>query len=174
MLVMLEWLRERKLKKQDSLVFGDELMIGNMLLGLAAMVVCLAIQAFLVVVSIQVYANHRQLVSSPTHVGTFVLICAVMLVLVIGNFIQISLWAGLFMLLDEFTDFSTAAYYSAVNFATLGYGDIIMSEQHRILGPMQAINGVLMIGVSTAVVMSALQNALKMTLKTHPHQHKES
>jgi hypothetical protein len=149
-------------------------MIGNMLLGLGAMVVCLAIQAFLVVVSIQVYANHRQLATSPTHVGTFVLICAVMLVLVIGNFIQISLWAGLFMLLDEFTDFRTAAYYSAVNFATLGYGDIIMSEQHRILGPMQAINGVLMIGVSTAVVMSALQNALKMMLKTHPQQHEES
>jgi len=95
-------------------------------------------------------------------------------VLVVGNFIQISLWAGLFMLLDEFTDFKTAAYYSAVNFSTLGYGDIVMSEEHRVLGPMQAVNGVLMIGVSTAVVMSALQNALKMTLKSHPQHHKES
>ena len=28
---------------------------------------------------------------------------------------------------------------------------------------MQAVNGVLMVGVSTAVVMSALQNALKRT-----------
>lgn len=149
-------------------------MIGNVLLGLGTMVVCLAIQAFLVVVAIQFYANHRRLATSPTLVGTFVLICAVMLVLVVGNFIQISLWAGLFMLLDEFTDFRTAAYYSAVNFSTLGYGDIVMSEEHRVLGPMQAVNGVLMIGVSTAVVMSALQNALKMTLKSHPQHHKES
>ena len=140
-------------------------MIGNVLLGLGAMVVCLAIQAFLVVVSIQVYANRRQLAASPTLVGTFVLICAVMVVLVAGNFIQISLWAGLFMYLGEFADFKTAAYHSAVNFATLGYGDIVMSEQHRILGPMQAVNGVLMVGVTTAVVMSALQNSLKMTLK---------
>jgi hypothetical protein len=149
-------------------------MIGNVLLGLGTMVVCLAIQAFLVVVAIQFYANHRRVTTSPTVVGTFALICAVMLVLVIGNFIQISLWAGLFMLLDEFTDFRTAAYYSAVNFSTLGYGDIIMSEEHRFLGPMQAVNGVLMIGVSTAVVMSALQHALKMTIKTHPQHHKES
>ncbi len=141
-------------------------MIANVLLGLGAMVVCLAIQAFLVVVALQVYVNHRKLATSPTLVGTFVLICGVMLVLVIGNFLQITLWAGLFMYLGEFADFKIAAYYSAVNFSTLGYGDIVMSEQYRILGPMQAVNGVLMIGVSTAVVMSALQNALKMTLAT--------
>ena len=145
-------------------------MAGNLLFGLVTMIVCLAIQAFLVVVSIQIYANHRQLAASPTLVGTFVLICAIMLVLVAGNFLQISLWAGLFMYLGEFTDFNTAAYHSAVNFATLGYGDIVMSEEHRALGPMEAVNGGLMIGVSTAVVMSALQNALKMTLKARRHE----
>ena len=149
-------------------------MIGNVLLGLGTMVVCLAIQACLVVVAIHFYASHHKVNTSPTPITTFVLIGAVMLVLVIGNFLQISLWAGLFMFLDEFTDFKTAAYFSAVNFATLGYGDIVMSEQHRILGPMQAVNGVLMIGVSTAVVMSALQNSLKMTIKAHPQHHKES
>ena len=147
-------------------------MIGNMLFGLGTMVVCLAIQALLVVVSIQVYANFRQLAPRRPFVGTFVLICAVMLVLVVGNFLQISLWAVLFMYLGEFADFNTAAYHSAVNFATLGYGDIVMSEQHRSLGPMQAVNGVLMIGVSTAVMMSALQNAQKMRINAR--RHKES
>lgn len=146
-------------------------MIENLFIGLGAMVVCLAIQALLVVVAIQVYANRRRLAASPTMVGTFVLICAVMVVLVIGNLIQISLWAGLFMYLGEFVDFKTAAYHSAVNFATLGYGDIVMSEQHRILGPMQAVNGVLMVGVTTAVVMSALQNSLKMALKARSQHH---
>ncbi len=84
-----------------------------------------------------------------------------MVVLVIGNFIQIAIWATLFMYLDEFENFATAVYHSAVNFATLGYGDIVMSEKHRLLGPLQAINGVLMVGVSTAVVMGTFQNALK-------------
>ena len=88
---------------------------------------------------------------------------AVMALLMIGNFLQIAVWAGLFVFLGEFTDFATACYHSAVNFATLGYGDIVMSEERRILGPMQSINGVLMVGVSTAVVMSALQDALRRT-----------
>jgi hypothetical protein len=56
-------------------------------------------------------------------------------------------------------------YHSAVNFATLGYGDIVMSEKHRILGPMESINGVLMIGVSTAALTAAFQDVIKRKLQ---------
>ena len=138
-------------------------MLLNLLLGLIVMVLCLLVQSLIVVFCIQFYARRGELVDSPTIGSTLRLISAVMALLVLGNFLQISIWAGLFMYLGEFLDFTTAAYHSAVNFATLGYGDIVMSEEHRILGPMQAVNGVLMVGVSTAVVMSALQNALKRT-----------
>ena len=138
-------------------------MMGNILLGLLVMVSCLLVQAMLVVVAIQFYVRNRRLVESPTFGSTLGMISTVMVLLVVGNFIQIMIWAGLFMYLDEFTDFATASYHSAVNFATLGYGDIVMSEERRILGPMQSINGVLMVGVSTAVVMSAFQDALKRT-----------
>ena len=138
-------------------------MMGNILLGLLVMVSCLLVQAMLVVVAIQFYVRNRRLVESPTFGSTLGMISTVMVLLVVGNFIQIMIWAGLFMYLGEFTDFATASYHSAVNFATLGYGDIVMSEERRILGPMQSINGVLMVGVSTAVVMSAFQDALKRT-----------
>ena len=140
-------------------------MMENILIGLATMVVCLLIQALLVVVAMRFYIRNPQLVDSPTLIGTLGLISGVMVLLVMGNFVQIIIWGGLFMYLGEFTDFETAAYHSAVNFATLGYGDIVMSEHRRVLGPMQSINGVLMIGVSTAVMMSALQDALQRTRK---------
>ncbi len=140
-------------------------MMENLLLGLGVMVLCLIVQALLVVVAIQFYVRRRDVTDSPTFVGTLGMISAVMVVLVLGNFLQIAIWAQLFLSLGEFEDFGTAVYHSAVNFATLGYGDIVMSEDRRILGPMQSINGVLMVGVSTAVMMSALQDALK---RTHP------
>ena len=92
---------------------------------------------------------------------TMSLLVVVMLVLLFGNLVQVALWAQLFVYLGEFESQADAVYHSAVNFATLGYGDIVMSERHRLLGPMQAINGVLMVGVSTAVVMAALQDALR-------------
>ena len=138
-------------------------MMENVLIGLATMVVCLMVQILLVVITIRFYAHNPQLVESPTLVSTIGLITAIMLLLVVGNFVQIIIWGCLFMYLGEFTDFATAAYHSAVNFATLGYGDIVMSEHRRALGPMQSINGVLMIGVSTAVMMSTLQDALHRT-----------
>ena len=71
--------------------------------------------------------------------------------------------------LGEFEQFSEAFYHSAVNFATLGYGDVVMSDEHKLLGPIEAINGVLMIGVSTAALMSAVQDAMKKTVRARHH-----
>jgi len=88
-----------------------------------------------------------------------------MLTLILGNIAQITIWALLFNTLGEFGDLETAVYHSAVNFATLGYGDIVMSDEHRFLGPLQAINGVLMIGVSTSAPMGAMQDAWRQAAR---------
>jgi hypothetical protein len=93
--------------------------------------------------------------------SSLLVINGVMLLLVIGNLGQIAIWALLFRLLGEFQQFDDAFYHSAVNFGSLGYGDIVMSDQHKLLGALEAINGVLMIGVSTAALMSTFQGATK-------------
>ncbi len=138
-------------------------MLVNFLLGLGTMLLCLVVQALLVAIAVQFYARYQWRGHSASFFSTLLLISGVMMAVVMGNFLQILIWALLFLGLGEFDDLVVAVYHSAVNFATLGYGDIVMSPAHRILGPMQAINGVLMIGVSTAVMMSALQDALRRT-----------
>lgn len=45
----------------------------------------------------------------------------------------------------EFESFATAFDHSVVNFATLGYGDLVVSEERRLLGALESINGVLML-----------------------------
>jgi hypothetical protein len=84
-------------------------------------------------------------------------ISVVMLMLFIGHLVQVAIWAALFMYLGEFSDFLTAFYHSMVNFASLGYGDIVMSEKWRLLGAMEAGNGVLMFGLTAGVVLSVMQ-----------------
>ena len=49
-----------------------------------------------------------------------------------------------------------SCYHSAVNYATLGYGDIVMSPRWRPLGPLQAINGALAFGWSTAAIVTVV------------------
>ena len=138
-------------------------MLINLVLGLPTMVACLLLQAMLLVWVMRYYGRHRDQTNNPSYWSSPAVISGVMLLLVIGNLTQVAIWALLFMLLGEFPAFGEAFYHSAVNFATLGYGDIVMSPEHKLLGPLQAINGVLMIGVSTAALMAAFQDAIRKT-----------
>jgi hypothetical protein len=140
-------------------------MLINFLLGLPTMVLCLVLQSLLFVAAIRYYSRHDYLVNSPSLGSSLVVVNSVMLLLVIGNLAQVAIWAVLLHLVGEFHQFGDAFYHSAVNFATLGYGDIVMSDEHKLLGPIEAINGVLMIGVSTAVLMAAFQDAIKKTIR---------
>jgi Ion channel len=80
--------------------------------------------------------------------------------LFVAHLVEIALWAAVFLICGEFHDFGTAYYHSAVNYTTLGYGDIIMSPSWRLLGPLEAANGVLMFGVSTALVFTVIQGLI--------------
>jgi hypothetical protein len=80
-------------------------------------------------------------------------------VLFIGNLIQIGIWAAVFMYYDEFTEFKDAFYHSTVNFTTLCYGDFILGNERKLLGGLEAVNGVLMFGLSSGFLYTLL-NAL--------------
>jgi hypothetical protein len=56
----------------------------------------------------------------------------------VAHLIEIALWAVLFVICGEFPEFGTAYYHSAVNYSTLGYGDLIMTPAWRLLGPLEA------------------------------------
>jgi hypothetical protein len=139
-------------------------MLINLLLGLTTMALCLLLQSLMFVKAIRYYTRHDYLVNSPSFFSSLIVVNGVMLLLVVGNLAQIAIWAMLFTWVGEFQQFGESFYHSAVNFATLGYGDIVMSERYRLLGPLESVNGVLMIGVSTAALTAAFQDALRKTI----------
>jgi hypothetical protein len=142
-------------------------MLGNLLIGAGTMTLCLLLQSLLLVQAIRYYARrHHDLAVDASSWSTLLVINGVMLLLLLGNIAQLAIWAVVFMWVGEFGTFSEAVYHSAVNFATLGYGDIVMSERNRLLGPLEAINGVLMIGVSTAALLATFQDAIKRSVRT--------
>ncbi|MDX6022233.1 ion channel [Scandinavium sp. V105_16] len=85
----------------------------------------------------------------------------IILIVLMGNLLQIMLWGILFLLLGEFSTLHEAVYHSGVNFATLGYGDIVMSAKWKLLGPLEAVNGALMIGLSGASMLAVLQHHIR-------------
>lgn len=69
--------------------------------------------------------------------------------------LEVWLWAGSFFLLGLFDDFATALYFSTTTFSTLGYGDVVPNEEWRIFAAMEGVNGFLLIGWSTAYLITA-------------------
>lgn len=141
-------------------------MLLNLLAGLPVMLLCLVMEAIFVTLCLRYYASHHKRFtdagrSRKSLALNILLLGMVMLLMLLGNFAQMIIWAALFMLIGEFEVFASALYYSAVNFATLGYGDIVMSERWRLLGPLEAANGILMFGVSTAVMTAAVMDVIK-------------
>jgi len=83
------------------------------------------------------------------------------------HLIEIMLWAITYRQLvapDELRSLQDAFYFSIVTFTTLGYGDITLGEQWRILSGVEAVNGILLIGWTTALLFAVIQNAIKKSI----------
>jgi hypothetical protein len=52
-------------------------------------------------------------------------------------------------------------YFAFVNFATLGYGDVTPVPRWLLLGPITALNGILLSGWSTAVIFEVLRRTMQ-------------
>ena len=141
------------------------MIVTNFLVGLPVMLLCLVIQSVVAFWSVRYYIRRVQGGSSEQRLrnGLQPLLIA-MVAMMLGTFVQVILWGVLFVWLGEFTELYEAVYHSAVNFASLGYGDIVMQKQWKLLGPLEAINGVLMLGMSAAALMAILQHMVKSQL----------
>jgi hypothetical protein len=74
-----------------------------------------------------------------------------------AHLVEITIWASVFVFCGEFAQFAGAFYHSAMNYTTLGYGDVVMTPSWKLFGPLEAADGMLMFGVSTAIIVSVIQ-----------------
>ena len=85
--------------------------------------------------------------------------------LFLATILEVSMWAVLYLALDAVRTLEEAAYFSMETFTTLGYGDITLDKDWRLLSSFEAANGLLMFGWSTALVFTAVQWIYRM--RTH-------
>ena len=80
------------------------------------------------------------------------------------HLIQIALWAVVYLICGEVASFQQAFYCSAQNYTALGYGDVHLSERWQLLGPLEAVNGLLLFGLSTAIMFAVLSRLVSNRL----------
>jgi hypothetical protein len=77
--------------------------------------------------------------------------------LLLLHLIEMGLWAAAYAAVGVFSDFETSLYYSLKSYTTVGYGDVLPPATWRLVGPIEAAVGVLMLGLSTGVIVAAVQ-----------------
>jgi voltage-gated potassium channel Kch len=82
-----------------------------------------------------------------------------MITVVFGLFavltVEVWLWAVCYLVIGAFPDFATGLYFSTVTFSTLGFGDVLPPKDWRLFSALEAVNGFLLIGWSTAYLIAA-------------------
>jgi len=132
-----------------QLLFGGAISLGNIVIHSLAM-------AF-VVGAARVAGNRFHL--RPT-VQLVAVMIATVAVLMAFHLCEIAVWSLAYALLDAAPEGADHLYFAFVNYATLGYGDIVPVARWRLLGPMTALNGALLVGWSTAVIFHVLRKTM--------------
>ena len=82
-------------------------------------------------------------------------------ILMIAHVVEVGIWALTYVLVGAAPPGADVLSFAFVNYTTLGYGDVLPVEHWLLLGPMAAMNGVLLFGWSTAVIFEVMRQAMR-------------
>jgi hypothetical protein len=133
--------------------------------GTATTVATIFIHALALITIVHFVRRERRLGYAGVQFGMdLTVVAGAALLALAAHLVEIALWALVFELCGEFANFAPAFYSSAENYTTLGYGDVVMSAPWRLLGPLEAADGMLMFGLTTAVIFAVIQRLVQTRL----------
>ena len=140
-----------------------------LLIGAGVIVLTIFIHTFALRATVTLIRHEERVgrAGSGFFIDVFLIACAASFALS-AHLVEIALWAGLFVIFGKFSAFAPAYYYSAANYTTVGYGDVVMSPAWSLLGPLMAADGMLMFGISTALIFGVMQHLIQVYFGAAP------
>jgi Ion channel len=140
-------------------------MFRQLLVGGGFSVINIAIHALVMMIVVRVaQTKGAQTGSYPSLILIAVMIPTVS-ILMITHWLEVIVWSLAYRVVDAAPADTDLVYFAFVNYTTLGYGDVTPVERWRLLGPITAMNGVLLFGWSTAVIFEVLRRTLRRRLE---------
>jgi ion channel len=135
-------------------------MLSQLVLGGTVSFVNFAIHALVTGVIVELT---RRTAQRTDHLHAFVRLTALLTVTMIGlmcaHVCEIAVWAAFYQIANVKTDFAGAFEFAFENYTALGYGDKVPPEGKRLVGPIAALNGLLLIGWSVAIIFEVMRMA---------------
>ena len=135
-------------------------MLRQFLVGAAVSVCNIAIHAFLMAAVIWAARLTAAITGSRQSFRLIVVMIAIVSLLMAAHLSEVLVWSLAYAIFDAAPKGADLVYFAFVNYTTLGYGDVTPVERWNLLGPMTAMNGVLLFGWSTAVIFDVLRRTL--------------
>jgi Ion channel len=122
-------------------------MLSKLLAGLGLMALCVVIHAGGITSALRWLRRQPRSTPQFWH-WTWLFICVAAWVILL-HLSEITVWALFYFLRHALTDLASAWYFSAVTYTTTGYGDLVLPQEWRLVGGVEALTGILMCGWST-------------------------
>ena len=138
-------------------------MLRQFLVGGGVSVINIAIHALVMTILVSVARASEPRIKPHSSLFLMAVMIPTVSVLMITHAIEVIVWALAYWIVDAVPPGANLVYFAFVNYATLGYGDVVPVKRWLLLGPITAMNGFLLLGWSTAVIFEVLRRALART-----------
>ncbi|HFE37800.1 MAG TPA: two pore domain potassium channel family protein [Gammaproteobacteria bacterium] len=150
-------------------------MFLNLFIGACVIILTVAVQAIIIGAIETVFLKMLPWLRKPPRIFKLIItLITVVLIVMVGVTTSVWIWAATFLLTGNFHSLEEAVYFATVSFTSLGFGDIVLEREWRLLSALSAANGLIVFGLSTAFLMEfmlELRAAQKEYLLRHKHKH---
>jgi voltage-gated potassium channel Kch len=122
-------------------------MVSKLLIAWGLMAACVVVHAGGVISAVR-WVRGREVPRQALWPWAWILIRVAGWIILL-HVIEIITWALIYAWLRAMPDLQSALYFSAVTYTTTGYGDLVLPEDWRLVGAIEALTGILMCGWST-------------------------
>jgi len=142
----------------EPLIEGTIAMLGHILIACGLVVLTTLVHAAAMVGALRVLYRLR-IERLPQAGGTVkgLVVAVLVIVMFVASFIEAAMWAATYMIVGATSGFEESMYFSTVTYTTLGFGDIVLDEHWRLLSALEAANGIVMLGWTTALIFASVQ-----------------
>ena len=137
-------------------------LVRQLLVGGGISIVNIAVHALAMTWVIRIARAMGSTAAVRSSISLMQVMIVTVLVLMLAHLCEVAVWGLAYWIVDILPPavHGSDVYFAFVNYTTLGYGDILPVERWRLLGPMTAMNGVLLFGWSTAVIFEVLRKSI--------------
>ena len=145
-------------------MFGEcDLMLRQLLVAAAISACTIMVHALVMTAVVRTSQATAVKVATRPNLLLIAVMVVTVSVLMAAHTCEVIVWSLAYGLLDAVPPGTNLLYFAFVNYTTLGYGDVVPVERWQLLGPITAMNGVLLFGWSTAVIFEVLRRTMAVT-----------